>query len=80
MDVITYQTFEHHHTSVLHSKSHLGTVDLNVNSNFLQSVLEDHIDGLVQERRMGSAKSVLSAAWFDKFLAHGQAHMGQMGQ
>ena len=29
---------------------------------------------------MGSAKSVPSAAWFDKFLAHGQAHMGQMGK
>ena len=25
-----------------------------------------------------SRKSDLSAAWFDKFLAHGQAHMGQM--
>ena len=29
---------------------------------------------------IGSAKSGLSAAWFDKFLAHGQAHMGQMGK
>ena len=29
---------------------------------------------------MGSAKSGPSAAWFDKFLAHGQAHMGQMGK
>ena len=29
---------------------------------------------------MGSAKNGLSAAWFDKFLAHGQAHMGQMGK
>ena len=29
-------------------------------------------------RDMGSAKSGPSAAWFDKFLAHGQAHMGQM--
>ena len=29
---------------------------------------------------MGSAKSGLSAAWFDKFFAHGQAHMGQMGK
>ena len=28
---------------------------------------------------MGSTKSGPSAAWFDKFLAHGQAHMGQMG-
>ena len=26
---------------------------------------------------MGSAKSGPSAAWFDKFLTHGQAHMGQ---
>ena len=26
---------------------------------------------------MGSAKSGPSAAWFDKFLAHGQAHMGK---
>ena len=31
-------------------------------------------------RDMGSAKSCPSAAWFDKFLAHGQAHMGQMGK
>ena len=31
-------------------------------------------------RDMGSTKSGPSAAWFDKFLAHGQAHMGQMGQ
>ena len=31
-------------------------------------------------RDMGSAKSGPSAAWFDKFLAHGQAHMGQMGK
>ena len=31
-------------------------------------------------RNMGSAKSGPSAAWFDKFLAHGQAHMGQMGK
>ena len=29
-------------------------------------------------RDMGSAKSGPSAAWFDKFLAHGQAHMGQI--
>ena len=29
---------------------------------------------------MGSTKSGPSAAWFDKFLAHGQAHMGQMGK
>ena len=29
---------------------------------------------------MGSAKSGPSAAWFDKFLAHGQNHMGQMGK
>ena len=31
-------------------------------------------------RDMGSAKSGPSAAWFDKFLANGQAHMGQMGK
>ena len=31
-------------------------------------------------RDMGSAKSGPSAAWFDKFFAHGQAHMGQMGK
>ena len=31
-------------------------------------------------RDMGSAKSGSSAAWFDKFLAHGQAQMGQMGK
>ena len=30
-------------------------------------------------RDMGSAKSDPSAASFDKFLAQGQAHMGQMG-
>ena len=29
---------------------------------------------------MGSAKSDPSAASFDKFLAQGQAHMGQMGK
>ena len=29
---------------------------------------------------MGSPKSGPSAAWFDKFLAHGQAHIGQMGK
>ena len=29
-------------------------------------------------RDMGSAKSGPSAAWFDKFLAHGQADMGQI--
>ena len=29
---------------------------------------------------MGSAKSGPSAAWFDKFLADGQTHMGQMGK
>ena len=29
---------------------------------------------------MGSAKSGQSAAWFDKFLAHGQAHVRQMGK
>ena len=29
---------------------------------------------------MGSVKSGQSAAWFDKFLAHGRAHMGQMGK
>ena len=29
---------------------------------------------------MGSEKSGPSAAWFDKFLAHGQAHMGKMGK
>ena len=29
-------------------------------------------------RDMGFAKSGPSAAWFDKFLAHGQGHMGQM--
>ena len=28
---------------------------------------------------MGSTKSGPSAAWFDKFLANGQTHMGQMG-
>ena len=27
---------------------------------------------------MGSTKSGQSAAWFDKFLAHGQVHMGQI--
>ena len=27
---------------------------------------------------MGSTKSGPSAALFDKFVAHGQAHMGQM--
>ena len=31
-------------------------------------------------KEMGSAKSGSSAAWFDKFLAHGQTHMGQMGK
>ena len=31
-------------------------------------------------RDMGSAKYGPSAAWFDKFLAHGQAHMRQMGK
>ena len=31
-------------------------------------------------RDMCSAKSGPSAAWFDKFLAHGRTHMGQMGQ
>ena len=29
---------------------------------------------------MGSAKSGPSAAWFDKLLANGQTHMGQMGK
>ena len=29
---------------------------------------------------MGSAKSGPSAAWFDKFWADGQTHMGQMGK
>ena len=29
---------------------------------------------------MGSTKSGPSAAVFDKFLAQGQAHMGQMGR
>ena len=29
---------------------------------------------------IGSAKSGPSAAWFDKFLAHGQAHIGHMGK
>ena len=29
-------------------------------------------------RDMGSVKSGPSAAWFDKFLAHGHAHMGQI--
>ena len=29
---------------------------------------------------MGSAKYGLSAAWFDKFLVHGQAHVGQMSK
>ena len=29
---------------------------------------------------MGSAKSGPSAAWFDKFLAGGQTHVGQMGK
>ena len=29
---------------------------------------------------MGSAKSGPSAAWFDKFLANGQTHVGQMGK
>ena len=31
-------------------------------------------------RDMGSAKSGPSAAWLEKFLAHGQAHMRQMGK
>ena len=31
-------------------------------------------------RDMGSAKSGPRAAWFDKFLANGQAHMWQMGK
>ena len=31
-------------------------------------------------RDMGSAKCGPSVAWFDKFLTHGQAHMGQMGK
>ena len=29
---------------------------------------------------MDPAKSGPSAAWFGKFLANGQAHMGQMGK
>ena len=29
---------------------------------------------------MGSAKYGPTAIWFDKFLAYGQAHMGQMGK
>ena len=29
---------------------------------------------------MGSAKSGPSAAWFDKFWADGQTHVGQMGK
>ena len=29
---------------------------------------------------MGSTKSDPSATWFDKCLAHGQAHMVQMGK
>ena len=31
-------------------------------------------------RDMGSASYDPSAAWFDKFLAHGLAHMGQIGK
>ena len=31
-------------------------------------------------RDMGSSKSGPSADWFDKFLAHGQAHIGQMAK
>ena len=31
-------------------------------------------------RDMGSTKCGPSAAWFDKFLAYGQAHMGQIGK
>ena len=31
-------------------------------------------------RDVGSTKSGPSAAWIDKFLAHGQTHMGQMGK
>ena len=43
--------------------------------------LDNSIDRSIQGfQRMGSAKSGPSAAWFDKFLAHGQAHMGQMGK
>ena len=29
---------------------------------------------------MGSEKAAPSTAWLDKFLTHGQAHMGQMGK
>ena len=31
-------------------------------------------------RDMSSTKSGPSAAWLDKFLAHGQAHIGQVGK
>ena len=31
-------------------------------------------------RDMGSAKYGPIAAWFEKFLVYGQAHMGQMGK
>ena len=42
--------------------------------------LENSIDPSSGFKDMGSAKSGPSAAWFDKFLAHGQTHMGQMGK
>ena len=38
------------------------------------------IDASSGFRDIGSAKSGPSAASFDKFLAHGQAHMGQLGK
>ena len=56
-------------TMVLHSyrsrQSHRISNGINPSSGF---------------RDMGSAKSGPSAAWFDKFVANEQAHMGQMGK
>ena len=44
--------------------------------------VQSHNVGLTSYRLtyMGSAKSGQSAAWFDNFLAHRQAHIGQMGK
>ena len=67
------------HSHPFHSIGH-PILKLRLFQNLNYHRIANGINPSSGSRDMGSVKSAQSAAWFDKFWAHGQAHMGQMGK
>ena len=56
---------------------HFQNLTLEIKGQGQMTLMLHNYRSTQQFKRYGSGPS---AAWFDKFLAHGQSHMGQMGK